>query len=292
MSGSFGLGGGESSSQSQSQSVGQSFGVNTSNSVSQSTGVAQATNTGQSTSGQSVAFQDLYNQLYGGATSAAGALAQNTGQLSNAASMLFSGGTDFLSQLGGGGAGNEFLTNQLTDDSALNGQIGALGTDLGNFFNQQLLPGITSDSVGNGSLGGGRQGVAQGLAAQSVANSFASQSATLRANDLQSKDVAAQALMTNQTQSDATGLSALPSLYNLASSGFGASLQPYQTLSSILGGPTTLANSQSTQYGQSTSDQIAQAISQAFGQTSAYDESGSNSASKAWNISVSGGGGV
>lgn len=237
----FNFGGSSSRSNSQSSSLGFGYGYSGNESLSDSLS--------RSSSGQTIAFEDLFRELYSGATGAAAKVSTLAPGLTDQANRLFSGGVDFLSQL------------QRTDDGVLNGQIDALGSDLGRFFREELNPAITSRGVATGTLGGGRQGVAQGIAARGLAEEFAQGSASLRAADRQGRDAAA-----------ATGLGALPGLFGLAQAGAGSELMPYQALAAILGGPTTLTSS--------SSDSIAQAISRAFGEDFSYDSSQSSSSSR------------
>lgn len=285
--GSFSLAGGKSKATSQSTAIGDSYGYNGSSSQQFSQGSSQSTNAAQSATTQSIAFEDLFRQLYGNASSAAGQAAANAGALSDQAKMLFSGGVDFLNQLSGGTASN-YLNSRLDGNPQLDEQIGQLGSDIGQFFREEINPAIASSAIGNGQLGGGRQGVAQGKAAQAAAREFQTGATNLRAQDLAARDAAAGQLLNSNIAAAGTGLNALPSLLGVANAGLNAELAPYQALASIIGGPTTLTQSQSTQYGQSTSDELARAISQAFGENFSHDESQSSSRSKAWNFSTSG----
>ena len=174
------LGGGKSRSQQQSESSGYQ------------TSEQASTSTSQSQSNQDIAFRDLYGQLYGNASNAASGAAANAGVLGDAAKQLFTGGNQFLQNLGGD-AGSGYLEDRLSSNNpVLEQQISQLQQDTGRLFREELNPAITSRAVGGGTLGGGRQGVAQGLAAESAARVFTQGATALRAGDVASRDAVAQ----------------------------------------------------------------------------------------------------
>lgn len=285
--GSFSLAGGKSKSTSSSSSLGLGYGYTGSTSESLSSGASQSTNASQSASSQRIAFEDLFAQLYGGASSVTGRLAANAPALSEQAQLLFSGGTQFLEGLGGG-AGEDYLASRLGPNAELDEQIAGLSADIGDFFRNEINPAISSSAIGNGQLGGGRQGVAQGLAAKAAAREFQTGVTNLRTQDLAARDAAARELMAGRTAAAGTALTMLPGMLDLATGGFNAELAPYAALAGILGGPTTLTESTSTATGQSSSSELARAISEALGENFSYDTSSSTSRGKAWNFSTSG----
>lgn len=249
MSGS--LGGGRSKSSQQSSSYGYS-------------GSQQA-----STSTQDVFQGDIFAQLYGNASTAAGGAAANAGQLRTAAQQLFTGGNQFLEQLGGD-AGSAYLQDRLSaNNPVLEEQISQLQQDTGRLFREELNPAITSRSVAGGTFGGGRQGVAQGLAAESAARVFTQGATALRAGDIASRDAVAQSIATNSLNAASTGLGALPSLLDVLERGNNAELGVYGGLSQILGGPTTLTT--------------AQSLAKSFGEQTSQ----SSGKSRAWNFDSS-----
>jgi hypothetical protein len=249
MSGS--LGGGRSKSNQSSESYGYS-------------GSQQA-----STSTQDVYQSDIFAQLYGNASTAAGGAAANAGQLRTAAQQLFTGGNQFLEQLGGD-AGSAYLEDRLSaNNPVLEQQITQLQQDTGRLFREELNPAITSRAVAGGTFGGGRQGVAQGLAAESAGRLFTQGATALRAGDVASRDAVAQSIATNSLQSASTGLGALPSLLEVLERGNNAELGVYGGLSQILGGPTTLTT--------------AQSLAKSFGEQTAS----SRGSSRAWNFDSS-----
>lgn len=252
----FGFGGSSSKSQSSSYGYNESF----SDSLS------------QASSNQRIAFEDIFRELYTGATGAASKAAGMVPLFQGQAADLFSSGADFLDRLGVG-AGEDYLQSRLTDTSTRDAQLNVLKSRMGELFNEELNPAITARGVATGTLGGGRQGVAQGQAAQRVAREFSAGATDIISRDQAAKDTAAGALMTGRTQASAVGLSALPGLYDVAEGGLNAGLSPYAALSQVLGGPTVLGSS----------EEIAAAISRAFGE----DFSQSSSKSKSFNFGFS-----
>ena len=251
----FGFGGSVSSSSSQSTSFDQSE----SGSVSGGFGVAG--------SNQNIAFEDVFARLFGGAEGAAAGL--DPSMLTEAANTLFSGGFDVMSGLGAD-AGSQYMQDRLASDNpVLEDQIGLLGEDLGKFFNDELLPGITSEAVGGGQLGGGRQGVAQGRAVDAVGEQFTRGATALRAGDIAARDATAGALAGNHLAGIGTYLQGIPGLAGVADMGFAAGMQPYERLAAILGGPTALTSSFSS------SGDFARAYSSSYGESQATSESSS-----------------
>lgn len=199
-------------------------------------------------------------------------------------------GQSFLGQLGGvqaPGAVNPVqaasvgpVAGQLSGfggQGIVDAQIGQLGSDLGALFQNQINPAIRRDATAAGALGGGRQQVAQGVAAGELGRAFAGGATDIMRNaeqqrlqamgqqaGLQTQAALAnaayqqQAGLANQTaalqgqgfglqaagmnqQGAMAGLSALPSLFGLAQSPFQAQLNPLMAYASMLGGPTILS---------------------------------------------------
>lgn len=274
----FSFGGSTSKTKSTSNSL--DYGANVSQSFSDS--LSRAISGGQSTSGQNIAFEDLYAQMYGGATGAAGRAAEQVPLLQGQAASLFSSGNQFLESLQGGSA-QDYLQGRMTGDNPLvDQQIGALGDDLSRFFGEKLNPQITSNHVAGGTLGGGRQGVAQGMAMDSVGREFQQGALGLRAADMQQRDAAAGQLGMLQQQGAATGLGSLDDMFGIAQGGATAEMLPHQMLSQILGGPTALTSAQSTQF--SESEAVARAISEAMGFSFGESNSKSKGSSKSFDV--------
>jgi hypothetical protein len=249
----FGFGGSTSSSTSQSTSFDRS------SSASGSGGAAVAG------SQDSVAFEDVFARLFGGAEGAAAGL--DPSMLTGAANTLFSSGSGFMSSLGQD-AGTQYMQDRIgADNPELQQQIAFLGEDLGNFFNEQLMPGITSQAVGGGQLGGGRQGIAQSAAMREVGSQFARGASAMRSADIGARDAVAGQVAGNTADQAAVGLGGMSPMMGIANAGFSAGMAPMERLASILGGPTTLNNSFST------SADWANAWSNSYGESQATQSS-------------------
>lgn len=248
-----------------------SFGGNTSSTVSTSESVDRSSagsvsgGAAVSSSEDRVAFEDVFARLFGGAEGAAGGL--DPSMLTEAANTLFSSGTGFMEGLGGD-AGSQYLEGRLgSENEVLQEQIDLLGEDLGKFFNEELLPGIGAEAAGGGQLGGGRQGVAQGRAIDAVGEQFTRGATALRAGDINARDAAAGTLAQNSIQGAMTALQGIPALAGIADMGFGAGMAPFERLSAILGGPTTLTSAGST------SADFARSFSESYGYSRADSRS-------------------
>lgn len=229
---------------------------------------------GREGSSQGVFAGDIIKQLFQGASSAAGAIDPALATERN--NQLFTGGSDIIARLSGGGAGGDYLERRLAGEGSdvLDAQIGAIGNDLGKFLNEQLNPVITGSSVAGGALGGGRQGVAQAGATDSVLREFATQAGNLRAADLASRDASALGLMSAQNANAQTALGSLGQLSDLGSGLEG--LEPFAALSQIIGGPTTLTESfgETESFGQEMSQQQSEEFAQSLAEELgiSYDE--------------------
>lgn len=244
-----------------------SSGQSTSFDFAESSSVSGGTSIGGSQSQQNVAFEDIFARLFGGAEGAAAGL--DPSLLTEAANQLFSGGTEFLSQLSGG-ADTEFLQSRVSgDDDLLAEQISGLGEDIGSFFREQILPGITSEAVAGGGLGGGRQGVAEGAAAEGAGRAFESGATALRSADAAQRTEAAGILGQSRIAGAEAGLGGLAGLAGIADFGFGANLEPFERLSALLGGPTVLGESSAF----SSAEDFARAFSSSFGASQASNVS-------------------
>lgn len=216
------------------------FGFN----FSKSKSVAQS----QQTSQDSVFLADLFSQLYGGASSAAAGI--NTSGITDAANQLFSEGGGFIDTLRAASEGTDtsgqYLTGRLTDNSTRDVQVADLKTQLDAFFNESLLPGLTSDAASVGQLGGERDQVARGTAAGQVARAFSSGVADIYGREQAARDAAAAQLGGQTQAAGATALSYLPQQFGFAQEGATAPLTPYLALAQVLGDPTVLNYSQGT----------------------------------------------
>ena len=192
---------------------------------------------------QSLAFQDLFGGLYNNAATQASKI--SGAQTSNAAQQLFSSGSQFLQSLQGqGGAAGDYMTNRVTGaDNVLGSQIDVLRNETGRLFSEQFNPAIASDAVGSRGYGGGRQGVAQGVAMSGLGREFTRGVVDLMGQSQQSRDTLASGLLTGETQRAGVGLSALESMLGVARTGEMSPLAGDSALAAILGGPTTLTDS-------------------------------------------------
>lgn len=133
------------------------------------------------------------------------------------------------------------LTSLTDPTSQIQAQEQALATGLGNLFSQEINPAIESGAIATGGFGGGRQGVAQGVAAGQIADAYTTGLA----------DITAQA---NQTALAASGMmpALTDSLYSTFLNPQLAAFDPLVQLAGILGAPTILSqmSSQSTSSGQ------------------------------------------
>lgn len=160
----------------------------------------------------------------------------------------------------GGGPGGDFLQGAIAQGNPfLNQQVQALGQQIGQQFQEQVLPGIRRNATSVGGLGGGRQGVAEGIAGRGSQQAFANQAANLgfqnfgqqlgaagqlQQNALQGGQLAGQGV-SQQLGSATAGLGSLGGLFNLGLAPFGAQFQPLQQQAGLVGGPTVLSEQQS-----------------------------------------------
>ena len=127
--------------------------------------------------------------------------------------------------------------NQLISPEAnpfLEQQIQAQQRSLGNFFNEQLLPGINRGSVATGGFGGARNIIQRGQAAERVGQTAADAETALRFQAFQQQQGA---------QLGALGLS--NNLVNLGLSPATAPFLPLQAQRGIVGQPIILSRSKS-----------------------------------------------
>lgn len=249
--------------------IGIGVGSSRSRSDSSSLEMSQSGSYGAST--DSVFSGQLFSQLFGNASAAAAGV--NTNGLTTAANQLFGSGTSFLSELeaqaAGTDASGQYLQGRLGANPLLEENIQGLQTDLGRFFNEQLLPGISSEAIAGGGLGGSRQGVAQTGAVREVLDQFTRGSTALRTADQAQRDQVAAQLSGQRQAAAGTGLSFLPQQYGLQEAGALAGLSPFAALAQILGDPTVLTDaanaSQSSSFATSRSSSSSRSSSFSLG---------------------------
>jgi hypothetical protein len=273
----FGIGGSTSKSRSSSEASSfdnlDAFGFNFARDVSSSRG--------GSSSSQSIAFQDVFSKLFGGASGAAAGV--DTSSISNAANLLFGKGGGFLEELGGGGAGARFLEDRLAGgDELANEEIGLLESDIGRFLSETANPAITAGGVSAGTFGGSRGEVQRGIATRGATEAFARGATDIRARHRGETDRLATALAGDETARNATGLGALPGLFGLAEGGALADLSPFAALSQILGGPTVLSESESSQLAEALATQFG--LDRTTGRAASRSTSSSSSSAKSFNL--------
>jgi hypothetical protein len=212
-------------------------------------GIGGSKSSSQSTSSQSIFEADIFKKLFGGAANVAGGI--DTTGLTEQANELFGSGSAFLGDLqeisAGEDVSGQFLTDLISGGSGLvDENISALSDDLSQFFNEELLPGITSEAVGGGQLGGGRQGVAQGKAVESIGREFRRGSLDIRNADLRQRQDAARELSAQRLSASQAGLTGAQQQFDLANAATNTPFSPFLTLAQILGAPTSLTESQSS----------------------------------------------
>lgn len=244
-----------------------------SSSRAHSTSSSQSSGFNVSGSRDSVFGADLFSELFSNASRVAGGI--NTDPLTTTANRLFDSGAGFIDELaalsGGGnvGPGEQYLAGELGGGDELVGQqIDALQSDLGEFFSETLMPGIKSDAIAAGGLGGTRQGVAEGIAGKGLLRSFAEGALGIRQNAQARRDSIAQTLATTQLQrrlaAAGAGIAALPAQFDMLEAGNLAALSPFMALADILGAPSILNDAFSFGAEQSSSTSSSKSKSVAF----------------------------
>ncbi len=172
--------------------------------------------------------QAYLNRMWGGATS--GIMDQGLGQVNqqqqgDAFKML--GVNDYFNQ-------SQQFANP--NNTMVQGQIGQLKNTLMDQFTNQMLPQIADSSIQGGALGGGRQGVAQGLGMQGMSNALAQGTQGILSNAYGQAQQASQFGAGLYNQMGQNQMSALSQMQN-------QQLYPLMSLAQILGNPTVLNQS-------------------------------------------------
>ena len=269
----FSFGTSTSRDQSQMTSRQQSFGFGASG--AQATGASFGQ---QFVSQEQAPFLDfLRNQAvqgFGQQQGAVGGFQQALGGLGQQAGQLGAAGANnpFLSQLQGQAGGNPALVAA---------QTGQLSDVLAQQFNEQLNPAISRQAQGFGQLGGGRQGVAQGLAIQGQQRALAAGNVGFQQADAARAQQAALGGGQLFGQGIQQGFQGLGAQAGFLGQGLQAQFQPGQQLAQLIGGPTVLSQQQafdqssqfgfdvnrSSQFAQSTSSGRSSGINFGFGAT-------------------------
>ncbi len=158
--------------------------------------------------------------------------------------------------------------NQLMDPRAqIAAQTASLQSGLGDLFRNEINPAIESNSMLSGSLGGGRQGVAQGVATGQLGNAFTSALG----------DITARANAQSQGAINSAGALGQANLANRGALA-GYDMAQLGEFANILGGPTVL--SQSQQYGRQGSSNYGQSNAGSRNVAESYTKSRASSQSK------------
>jgi hypothetical protein len=213
--------------------------VSSGDSKSRSSGSSQTTVWNR----QAPYLQNLYQQA---AQQYSRAMSQNIGgQSAGLVGNLF-GGAGPYAQAGTNPAIANLMQRSQAGNPYIEQQVAGLGQDLGNFYRQQLLPGIASQAGLAGQPGGTRQGIASGLAGQGIAQQFASQAANLRGGAYALGNQAALGAG-NLAQASVANL---PNLYNLGMAPFMAQWLPLQQYAGLIGDPTLVSRSRNRSWSQ------------------------------------------
>jgi hypothetical protein len=166
---------------------------------------------------------------------------------------------------------------------ALQANLDTLQSSLGRLFKEELNPAITGSAVAAGTLGGGRQGVAQAGAARGIAEQFSAGASTLISEDQAQRDDAAATLSALLTEGAGLGLSNLGGLFELGLEGQ-LNLAPLTALSQILGSPTVLTEAQD--FSKSFSESLGESFQEAFSQDFSFGTSQQQSKSKGFSLGL------
>lgn len=298
----FGLSGSTSKTRSDQQSTSSSSGVSAgfSDSSSSSIGGSSSTSIGGGSSfgrsGESIAFEPFFADLFAQATGAAGRSADAIPELTNRINGLFNSGLNVLDGLQGG-AGQSFLENQLNDDGLVNEQIEIASDDITRFLENDILPAVDARGVAANTFGGSRGDLARGEAGAGAIREFARVSAGIRESDRNQRLGIAQFLEENERADAGATLAGLPGLAGLAQLSSSADLNPFAQLSGILGPVTALGESESrsenfsSAQSDSFSRAIADAISRNFSSNQSESQSTASSRGKSKSFGIDGLGG-
>lgn len=293
----LGLNRSQSSSFGQSSSAASSFGVSGSDARSR----ARSGGSSRSLSSQDVFGADTFRSLFGQAEGAAAGV--DPGQISDAASLLFSSGTGFLESLGQGGEGASFLRDRINDPGIGDARVDQLRADVTEFLEEGAFRAAKSSGVAAGTFGGDRTRVQLNEALEQGADAIARGSVDIRSAEQDARDRAAGLLAQDETARSVAGLGGASDLIGLAETGALASFAPLGAFSSVIGPATALtqAGSVGSQFGasdsisssfgrqgsQSVSQSLQRALSDAFGFDFGFDETTGRAGSSSFSQSTS-----
>lgn len=151
-------------------------------------------------------------------------------------------GGQFVNQFANNPYGANFQQFMQPNNPMAQQQIDILGQNLNQQFNNQVMPRIDSNAIMSGQFGGGRQGVAQGLAMQGLQQSFGQGAQGILNNSYNQALNATNMGGQFNNQSAAMGIQGLGSLQQ-------QQFMPYMSLAQILGNPTVLGSGFGTSVG-------------------------------------------
>jgi hypothetical protein len=177
------------------------------------------------------AGQSLYNQL----PSAYQTGQQQLGQYLPGMQQAYQGYGDMAS---GANPAMQALQQRFSGQNPyLQGQIDQLGGDIQRNLTQNILPSIGSGAAMAGSLGGSRQGIAEGMAMQGAQQQFSQGAQNMRFNDYQQQGQALNQYLGMQQQGLGGVMGAGSQLYNLGMSPLMGAFGNLQGLAGIIGNP-------------------------------------------------------
>lgn len=138
-------------------------------------------------------------------------------------------------------------------------QLGDLGREMGDFFNEQLMPGIQGNAVAMGGLGGGRNQVAQAQAAGQVADAYSSGATGIMSNAYNQAQNASAIQAQNMMGAAGMSNDLAMANQNLGMAGLNSFFAPLQAYQGLLGAPTVLGNSFNQSQASQTSENITSA---------------------------------
>lgn len=265
------------SSRSESSGSSLDFSAGRSGSFGESLDRAESRAMAGGVSTQDIAFSPIFSRLFSNAASRA------LGDIESPAQMLFSGGLDFLDTLQNN-AGLDALASRVTGpNEALQGSLQTLQESLGRLFREEINPAITSEAIGAGALGGGRQGVAQAQGTRAIAEEFTRGASSLIQADVEQRQEAATTLGTLLTEGASLGLQNLPGLLQLGVEGQ-VNLAPLSALANILGPATVLTDARD--FSRSFSESLGTSFQEAFSEDFSFGTSQQRSTSKGFNLGL------
>jgi len=241
---------GFSSGSSQSSSQSNGYGYSLSNAISENA-------SGQTIYGpQAAQLNNLYEKAGWASDNSWGDVASMRAQNTLAQNAIGSGMGSMGQIATGGGPLSNFTA---PNNELVQRQISDLGTTMGNFFNQQLMPGITGSAVGAGGFGGGRNQVATGIAAGEVGNAYQQGVTGIMGNAYNQALGAAGMQSQNQIAAQGALNQSGQALTNLGMANLNSMWAPLQNFQGLLGAPITLGSS----YGYSAANQQSENITSA-----------------------------